>query len=189
MGEIDKAKADLEKLLELKINFPERAARRPSCWNCGRKLPASPPNRPDPMVTRAWVLKLLAAARQARVALMPLIPGFQVGAAVLTAAGEIFTGCNVENVSFGATVCAERVALWTAVAAGRRRIEALAVLAATPDPVAPCGLCRQVVAEFNPACLIIMGNLAGKVEISELGALFPHPFAALPPISVPSFCA
>lgn len=138
------------------------------------------------MVTSAWVLKLLAAARQARAVAYAPYSGFKVGAAVLTAGGEIFGGCNVENISFGATVCAERVALWAAVAAGRRQIEALAVWAATPEPVPPCGLCRQVVAEFNPACLIIMGTPAGQVEITDLSALLPHPFAARPRIPAPS---
>ena len=98
--------------------------------------------------------QLLDQARRARETAYAPYSNFKVGAAVLTAAGEIFSGCNIENASLGATICAERVAILTAVAAGHRDLTALAVVADTPDPVAPCGLCRQVLAEFSPDCRV-----------------------------------
>ena len=101
---------------------------------------------------------------------------FTVGAAVLTATGEIFTGANLENASLGATVCAERVAIFAAVAAGCRDLTALAVIADTPEPVAPCGLCRQVLAEFSPDCQVLMANTAGRIRLANLKELLPQPF-------------
>ncbi|MFA5110697.1 MAG: cytidine deaminase [Desulfobaccales bacterium] len=120
--------------------------------------------------------QLLDAARRAREAAYAPYSDFKVGAALLTAAGEIFTGCNVENASFGATLCAERVAILTAVAAGHRRFTALAVVADTPKPVPPCGLCRQVLVEFSPDCQIIMANLAGQWRLATLKELLPLAF-------------
>ncbi|MGB8991126.1 MAG: cytidine deaminase [Desulfobaccales bacterium] len=120
--------------------------------------------------------QLLAAARRAREAAYAPYSNFTVGAAVLTATGEIFSGCNLENASLGATMCAERVAICTAVAAGWRNFTALAVIADTPDPVAPCGLCRQVLAEFSPDCPVLMANLAGQWRLVNLQELFPLAF-------------
>jgi len=120
--------------------------------------------------------QLLAAARRAREAAYAPYSNFTVGAAVLTATGEIFSGCNVENASLGATMCAERVAICTAVAAGWRNFTALAVVADTPEPVAPCGLCRQVLAEFSPDCQVLMANLAGQWRLADLQELFPLAF-------------
>jgi cytidine deaminase len=120
--------------------------------------------------------QLLAAARRAREAAYAPYSHFPVGAAVLTATGEIFSGCNLENASLGATMCAERVAIFTAVAAGWRRFTALAVIADTPEPVTPCGLCRQVLAEFSPDCQVLMANLAGQWRLVNLQELFPLAF-------------
>ena len=111
--------------------------------------------------------QLLDQARRAREHAYAPYSNFKVGAAVLTAAGEIFSGCNIENASLGATICAERVAIFTAVAAGCRDLTALAVIADTPEPVAPCGLCRQVLAEFSPDCLVLMANTAGPDTAGE----------------------
>ena len=111
--------------------------------------------------------QLLDQARRAREAAYAPYSNFKVGAAVLTAAGEIFSGCNIENASLGATICAERVAIFTAVAAGCRALTALAVIADTPDPVAPCGLCCQVLAEFNPDCVDNHGQSGGPVAAGE----------------------
>lgn len=80
---------------------------------------------------------------------------FRVGAAVLTDDGAMTPGCNVENASYGLTLCAERVAVFRAVADGRRRVRAVAVYTPTPGPTAPCGACRQVVHEFGPDALIV----------------------------------
>jgi cytidine deaminase len=120
--------------------------------------------------------QLMEEARRARKAAYAPYSNFKVGAAVLTATGEIFSGCNLENASLGATICAERVAIFTAVAAGWRRFTALAVITDTPEPVAPCGLCRQVLAEFSPDCQVLMANLAGQWRLVKLEELFPLPF-------------
>ncbi len=128
------------------------------------------------MLDEPLIHKLLAAARQGREAAHAPYSNFPVGAAVLTASGHIFTGCNIENASFGATMCAERVAIFAAVAAGQRQFQALAVVADTPEPVAPCGLCRQVLAEFSPACQIILANLKGDYQVLTLDQLLPMAF-------------
>ncbi len=126
------------------------------------------------MLDEPLIQKLLAVARQAReAAYAPYSGDFQVGAAVLTADGQIFTGCNIENASFGASMCAERVAIFTAVAAGQRQIKALAVIADTPQPITPCGLCRQVLSEFSPDCQVIMANVNGRVSGIDSGAAPP----------------
>ncbi|MBI3285532.1 MAG: cytidine deaminase [Burkholderiales bacterium] len=121
--------------------------------------------------------KLLSEARKAREqAYAPYSGNFKVGAAVLTENGEIFSGCNVENASFGATICAERVAVFKAVAAGYRRIRAVAVIAETPEPVPPCGMCRQVIAEFGGDADVLMANTAGNFRISNMRELLPGVF-------------
>jgi cytidine deaminase len=128
------------------------------------------------MPDEAQIRRLLDAARQARERAYAPYSNFPVGAALITPTGEIFSGCNIENASFGATVCAERVALFTAMAAGHRRLAALAIIADTPEPAPPCGLCRQVLAEFNPDCVIIMANLAGAQRSANLNELLPLAF-------------
>jgi cytidine deaminase len=130
------------------------------------------------MLDTAVQQQLLDRARVARQAAYAPYSHFSVGAAVLTADGDIFTGCNIENASFGATLCAERVAVFTAVAAGQRRFTALAVVAGTPDPVPPCGLCLQVLAEFSPDCQVIMATAAaaGAVRLATLEDLLPLAF-------------
>jgi cytidine deaminase len=120
--------------------------------------------------------RLLDQARRARERAYAPYSNFRVGAAVLTATGEIFSGCNLENASYGATVCAERVAIFAAVAAGCRDLTALAVIADTPEPVAPCGLCLQVLAEFNPDCPVIMATTAGVWRLTNLKELLPLSF-------------
>ncbi len=120
--------------------------------------------------------QLIDAARRAREAAYAPYSNFKVGAAVLTAAGEIFSGCNIENASFGATICAERVAIFKAIAGGCRDLTYLVVIADTPEPVAPCGMCRQVLAEFSPDCRIIMANLAGQKRLVNLKELLPLAF-------------
>jgi cytidine deaminase len=132
------------------------------------------------MLDEPLIQKLITAARQARDAAYAPYSNFPVGAAVLTIDGQIFTGCNIENASFGATMCAERVAIFAAVAAGRRQLRALAVIAATPQPVAPCGLCRQVLAEFSPDCQVIMANLTGDYQVLTLAELLPFAFKLQP---------
>jgi cytidine deaminase len=128
------------------------------------------------MLNETMRLGLIEAARQARAQAYAPYSNFQVGAAVLTSDGEIFSGCNIENTSFGATICAERVAIFQAVAAGRRHFTALAVIADTLEPVPPCGLCRQVLAEFSPNCQVLMANLKGEWRLALLHELLPLSF-------------
>lgn len=101
---------------------------------------------------------------------------FPVGAAVLTTTGEVYTGCNIENSSYGATCCAERVALFKAVSHGHRDIWGIAVVAGSQEPVPPCGICRQVMIELAPQAVVAMANLEGKREVRTVAELLPSPF-------------
>ncbi|KAB2647460.1 MAG: cytidine deaminase [Verrucomicrobia bacterium] len=118
---------------------------------------------------------LLDAARLAREQAYAPYSRFAVGAALRTKSGRIFTGCNVENLSFGLTICAERSAVFSAVAAGERDFTALAVVADSRQPVTPCGACRQVLAEFAPALPVCSANLQGAVFESSIAELLPRP--------------
>lgn len=121
---------------------------------------------------------LVAAARQARQQAYSPYSGFAVGAAVLTASGRIFPGCNIENAAYPATVCAERVALFNAYAAGEREIVALAVVADTAEPVSPCGVCRQVLLELAPRSQVVQANLQGATRITTPQELLPGGFTS-----------
>jgi cytidine deaminase len=103
---------------------------------------------------------------------------FQVAAAVLDDQGRVFTGVNVENISYGLSVCAERVAIFSAVAAGARRITALAVTSSGAELLSPCGACRQVLAEFAAADVPIYCDGAGKPHRWTVSELLPEGFAA-----------
>jgi cytidine deaminase len=121
--------------------------------------------------------ELVAAARAARERAHAPYSRFPVGAALLCADGTVVGGCNVENASYAATVCAERTAVATAVAQGKRAFAAIAVIADTPEPVTPCGICRQVLAEFAGDDLpVICASTAGDVAEHALGALLPFGF-------------
>jgi cytidine deaminase len=101
---------------------------------------------------------------------------FRVGAAVLTASGKVYAGCNVENASYGVCNCAERTALFSAVAAGERAVKAVVIYTSTKAPPAPCGACRQVINEFGPKAIVI-GVCDGKERIeTTLDALLPWAF-------------
>jgi cytidine deaminase len=122
---------------------------------------------------------LIAAAERARGRAYAPYSRFRVGAAV-RAGGRTYGGCNVENASYGLTICAERVAVFTAVAAGQRRIDAVAVVSDATVPVAPCGACRQVLHELNPAMTVIMA--AGDVTVVRpLAELLPSAFGVSSP--------
>ena len=103
---------------------------------------------------------------------------FKVGAAVLTADDVIFTGCNVENISFGATNCAERTAVFSAVAAGYRDFKAIAVISISDDITMPCGICRQVMAEFK-IDRVICASHNGDYKKYRLKELLPHSFDSI----------
>ena len=129
------------------------------------------------MLNEGLIHSLIQRATSAREAAYTPYSNFPVGAAVLTADGSIFTGCNVENASFGATMCAERVAIFSAlVRRGHRQIKALAVIADTPRPVVPCGLCRQVLMEFSPDCRVIMANMQEEYHVVKMADLLPSTF-------------
>jgi cytidine deaminase len=122
---------------------------------------------------------LLVAARDARERAYAPYSHFQVGAAVLTKDGRQFSGCNVENAAYGLCNCAERTALFAAVAAGCRPgdFAALAVIADCPGPVSPCGSCRQVMAELCDEDMpVLLGNLRGDSRQTTVAALLPGSF-------------
>lgn len=118
---------------------------------------------------------LIAAAVDVRTKAYAPYSGFTVGAALLTKSGDVFTGCNVENISYRLTVCAEQGAVASAIAHGHREFVSIAVVADSKQPIVPCGACRQLLAEFNPALLVIMATTNGEVEEVPLNELLPRP--------------
>jgi cytidine deaminase len=119
---------------------------------------------------------LIAAARTAREHAHAPFSNFRVGAAVRAKSGRIFTGCNVENATFGLTLCAERVAIFKAISEGERGFDAVAVVADTDMLTPPCGSCRQILWEFCGDAQVVLANLKGKVERYRMSALLPKPF-------------
>ena len=106
--------------------------------------------------------------------------GFKVGAAVETASGSIYGGCNIENVSYGLCNCAERTAMFQAVANGERVLKRIVVCADTPEPVAPCGACRQVMQELGPQMEVLLVNREGKQILTTVAELLPYSFQDFP---------
>ncbi len=125
------------------------------------------------------VENLIAEARAARAQAYAPYSKFQVGAALLTKSGRVFTGCNVENLSFGLTICAERAAVCAAVAAGEKEFVAAAVIADSREPVTPCGACRQVLAEFCDDMEICSVNLEDCRFTARLSELLPRSKAGI----------
>lgn len=121
------------------------------------------------------VNRLLSAAIAARGRAYAPYSKFLVGAALLCPDGEIFSGCNVENISYGLTICAERTAAATAISQGHQKFTALAVVTETNLPTSPCGACRQFLAEFSPDLWIVSATLAGAREEWQLATLLPRP--------------
>lgn len=119
---------------------------------------------------------LLEAAEKARTRAYVPYSHFPVGAALLTKSGQVVLGANFENASYGATICAERGAVANAIALGEREFAAIAVIADFPEPVPPCGTCRQVLAEFAPDMPVIMANLHGERRIATVRQLLPGMF-------------
>jgi cytidine deaminase len=128
-------------------------------------------NQPD-------IPALVAAAGAARERAYVPYSRFPVGAAALTASGRVFPGCNIENAAYPSCLCAERVALTSAYAAGEREIVALAVVADTAGPVSPCGTCRQVIHELAPRCIVVLANAQGQTLQTTPQALLPGGFTA-----------
>ena len=123
-------------------------------------------------------IDLVAAARRAREQASAAFSGFKVGAALETADGEIITGCNVENATYGLTVCAERVAVLKAISEGHRSFVRVAVVADTPTLTPPCGACRQILWEFCGDVEIVLANPRGQTETLKLSTIFPRAFDA-----------
>jgi len=119
---------------------------------------------------------LIAAARKARENAVADFSHFKVGAALETDAGEIITGCNVENASYGLTICAERVAIFKALSDGKRSFKRIAVVADTPSPTPPCGACRQIIWEFCGDIDVIVANLTEITLTMRMKDLLPLPF-------------
>ena len=119
--------------------------------------------------------ELLSLATAARARAYTPYSKFPVGAALLASNDQVFVGSNVENISFGLTMCAERVAVGAAVADGAKEFTLLAIVSDSSEPVVPCGACRQVLAEFSPALRIVSATLSGATAEFELGDLLPVP--------------
>jgi len=129
-----------------------------------------------PDVNETILRELVAKARNASEHAYCPYSGFSVGAAILTETEDIFTGCNVENASYGLTICAERNAVFQMVTQGRRRIKAVVIYTPTPKPAAPCGACRQVINEFGPDALVISVCDGPDVLRRPLAQLLPDAF-------------
>lgn len=121
---------------------------------------------------------LIDAARQARERAHAPFSEFTVGAAVEDETGRIFTGCNIENATYGLTLCAERLAVFKAISEGGAKLKRIAVVADTDALTPPCGACRQILWEFCGDAELILANLSGKQETLSMKEIFPRPFDA-----------
>jgi cytidine deaminase len=119
---------------------------------------------------------LIAAAKHARNNAHAPFSNFKVGAGLRASSGKIYGGCNVENATYGLTVCAERIAIFKALSEGERKFDAIAVVTDTDALTPPCGACRQLIWEFCGDVPVVMTNLKGKVEVVQMRDLFPKPF-------------
>ena len=122
--------------------------------------------------------ELVTAARRARRNAHAAYSKFKVGAALETADGTIITGCNIENATYGLTICAERVAMFKALSEGHRTFSRVAIVADTEDPTPPCGACRQILWEFGGDLEVILANLTREKGVHRLKDLLPLPFDA-----------
>ena len=120
--------------------------------------------------------RLVAAARAAREHAVADFSHFKVGAALETDAGEIITGCNIENASYGLTICAERTAIFKALSEGKRTFKRIVVVADTADPTPPCGACRQIIWEFCGDIEVTLANLQRVTKTLQMKDLLPLPF-------------
>lgn len=122
--------------------------------------------------------ELIEIAKQARLHSIAPFSDFLVGAAVRTAEGKVYTGCNVESASYGLTVCGERVAIWKALSEGERDFTELAIVADTEALTPPCGTCRQIIWEFCKNAQLVLANLHGETEQCSIKELLPRAFDA-----------
>jgi len=129
------------------------------------------------MLTNREIERLAKAALNARKRAYAPYSRYRVGAAVATRSGKVYTGCNVENASYGATICAERVAITKAVSEGHRQLRAVAVATGGRHPAPPCGICLQFMTEFAedmPVILVTSGS--SEIEVTSLGSLLTYHF-------------
>jgi len=126
----------------------------------------------------AKIHDLIAAARAVREHAHADYSGFKVGAALETADGTIITGCNIENATYGLTVCAERVAIFKALSEGHREFRRMVVVAPPEAPTPPCGACRQILWEFAGDLEVVLANLNGETGRHRMSELLPQPFDA-----------
>ena len=119
---------------------------------------------------------LIVAATKARHNALAPYSGFKVGAAIETAGGQVFTGCNIEDATLGLSVCAERVALWKALSEGERAFTSVAVAFDAEAPATPCGACRQLLWEFCGDITLLLHSVRGTSRSVRLAELFPQPF-------------
>jgi cytidine deaminase len=129
-----------------------------------------------PTAAEASVDRLVAAARAAREHAVADFSGFKVGAALETDSGEIITGCNIENATYGLTICAERVAIFKALSEGKRSFTRIAVVADTESPTPPCGACRQIIWEFCGDIPVVLASLSSIAATCQMSDLLPLPF-------------
>jgi len=122
--------------------------------------------------------RLIAVAKSARENAHAKFSNFKVGAGLRASSGKIYGGCNVENATYGLTVCAERVAIFKAISEGERKFDAIAVVTDTDKLTPPCGACRQLIWEFCGDVPVILSNLQGATETIAMRHLFPKPFDA-----------
>jgi cytidine deaminase len=122
--------------------------------------------------------ELIEIAKTARLHSVAPFSNFLVGAAIRTADGKVYTGCNVESASYGLTVCGERVAIWKALSEGEREFTELAIVADTESLTPPCGTCRQIIWEFAKHAKIILSNLKGETQECSIKELLPRAFDA-----------
>jgi len=127
-------------------------------------------------VNPEWDEELLRAAREVRARSHAPFSKFKVGAAIRDDAGRIFTGCNVENASYGLTMCAERVAIFKAISEGAGKLERVAVVTDNNTLTPPCGACRQLLWEFCRDAELVLANLSGQRERLRMEQIFPRPF-------------
>jgi cytidine deaminase len=120
--------------------------------------------------------ELIARATEVRENACASYSNYKVGAALVAASGKVYTGCNVENSTYGLTVCAERVALWKALSEGERKFTQIAVVTSSEPPASPCGACRQLLWEYCGDIEVILADLQGFRKTFALAEIFPRPF-------------
>ena len=128
------------------------------------------------MIDREVEERLIAEAFRSRGNAVSKRSGFSVGAAIEADDGTIYGGCNVENSTYGLTVCAERVAIWKALSEGVRRFRAVAVVTGADEPTPPCGACRQILWEFAGDVPVVSATAGGKRKLYRMSDLLPEPF-------------